>query len=131
MCVEQLRILPTLFTVGGSMRCPMNASAVRASLAVVVLAVGVWQTATPVYAVKYWKNGVANGNWNSGNNWSASSAAGGDNGGTPFAGEPTRIVHTDGTARTITLNTVTPAVGLVVVDLTGPGTASDSLLVDA
>jgi hypothetical protein len=83
------------------------------------------------HAVKFWKNSVTSGNWGTGSNWSSVSAAGADNGGLPVANEPVRIVHTDGVARTVTLNVNPPTVGLVAIDLTGAGTAADTLLLNA
>ncbi len=78
-------------------------------------------------ATKFWKNSVTSGNWSNGNNWSAVSAAGADNGGVPVASEQTRIVNTDGVARTVTLDTNTPSLGLVAIDLTGAGTTANTL----
>ncbi|HEX3601560.1 MAG TPA: hypothetical protein VHU84_15520 [Lacipirellulaceae bacterium] len=75
-------------------------------------------------ATKFWKNSVASGNWSTSNNWSASSAAGTDNGGVPTSGEPVRIVFTDGTPRTVTYDVNAPTIGLLSVDLTGAGTSA-------
>src|SRR5262245_49201610 len=80
-------------------------------------------------ATKFWKNGVTSGTWNTGNNWSAVSAAGVDNGGVPVGNEPVRIVHTDGVARTVTLDINPPALGLTAIDLTGAGSTTDTLLI--
>src|SRR5688500_16936823 len=93
-------------------------------VAVLVLALS---PATVAHAVKFWKNGVVTGNWSMGNNWSAVRQAGADNGGMPVAGEHVVITHSDGTARTVTLDTNTPSLGLVYLDLTGAGTAADTL----
>jgi len=38
-------------------------------------------SSVPAQATNYWKNGVVAGNWGTGNNWSATSAAGLDNAG--------------------------------------------------
>src|SRR5262245_11152968 len=92
-------------------------------------AVLVLAPATVVQATKFWKNGVTSGNWSTGNNWSAVSAAGVDNGGVPVASEPVRIVHTDGVARTVTLDTNPPSLGLTAIDLTGAGSTTDTLLI--
>ena len=75
-------------------------------------------------AAKFWKNSVGSGNWSTGNNWSASSAAATDNGGVPTSGEPVRIVFTDGTPRTVTYDVNAPTIGLLSVDLTGAGTSA-------
>src|ERR1700719_2456662 len=83
----------------------------------------------PARATKYWKNGVVTGSWGTGTNWSAVSAAGADNGGVPVAGEAVNIVSTDGTARTVTYNVSAPSLGTLSIDLTGPGTAADTLLI--
>lgn len=78
-------------------------------------------------ATKFWKNSVTSGNWSEGNNWSNLSAAGADNGGAPGAGDTTNIAFTDGVARTVTLDTSTPSLGLLSIDLTGAGTAASTL----
>jgi T5SS/PEP-CTERM-associated repeat protein len=83
--------------------------------------------ATVAHATKFWKNSVVNGNWSTGNNWSAVSAAGADNGGVPVGGEAVNIAHSDGTARTVTLDVSTPSLGVVGIDLTGAGVAADTL----
>jgi len=83
--------------------------------------------ATVAHATKYWKNSVGSGNWSGGNNWSAVSAAGADNGGVPIVGEAANIVHTDGTARTVTLDVSTPSLGVLSIDLTGAGVTTDTL----
>jgi T5SS/PEP-CTERM-associated repeat protein len=93
-----------------------------------LIAIGVVvATATVAHATKFWKNSVVTGNWSAGNNWSAVNQASTDNGGVPVAGEHVVITHSDGTARTVTLDTSTPALGLVYLDLTGAGTAADTL----
>lgn len=84
---------------------------------------------TVAHATKFWKNGVTSGNWSTGSNWSGVSAAGVDNGGVPVASEPVRIVHTDGVARTVTLDTNPPSLGLTAIDLTGSGSTTDTLLI--
>src|SRR5688572_4878163 len=83
--------------------------------------------ATVAHATKYWKNGVVAGNWSTGNNWSAVSPAGADNGGAPVFGEAVNMVHTDGAARTVTLDVSTPSLGVLSIDLTGAGVATDTL----
>jgi T5SS/PEP-CTERM-associated repeat protein len=83
--------------------------------------------ATVAHATKYWKNSVVNGTWNTGNNWSAVSAAGADNGGVPVGGEGVNIAHTDGTARTVTYDVNAPAIGVLSIDLTGAGAAANTL----
>src|SRR5262245_12010114 len=83
---------------------------------------------TVAKATKFWKNGVVTGNWNTSNSWSAVSAAGADNGGVPTSGETVYIVHTDGTARTVTYDVTAPTLGLVSIDLTGgSGTTTNTL----
>jgi T5SS/PEP-CTERM-associated repeat protein len=82
---------------------------------------------TVAHATKYWKNSVVTGNWSNGNNWSAASAAGADNGGVPVGGEAVNIAHTDGTARTVTYDVNAPALGVLGIDLTGAGTAANTL----
>jgi hypothetical protein len=66
---------------------------------------------------KNWADGTAN--WNVPANWNPAAV--------PTAGETVNIAFTDGTARTVTLNTNTPALALVSVDLTGAGTAASTL----
>jgi hypothetical protein len=77
----------------------------------------------------FWKNSVVTGNWSNGNNWSATSAAGSDNAGPPLQDEPTNIVNTDGVARTVNYDVNAPAAGFgaVSIDLTGPGTTTNTL----
>ena len=82
---------------------------------------------SPAHATKYWKNSVVTGNWGTGANWSAVSPAGADNVGPPGLNESVNIVSTDGTGRTVTLNVSPPSLGLLSVDLTGPGTAASEL----
>jgi autotransporter family porin len=78
-------------------------------------------------ATKFWKDSVPSGNWSTGDNWSAVSAAGADNGGAPVASEPVNIVHTNGVAHTVTLFVNTPSLGLLAIDLTGAGAATNTL----
>lgn len=68
-------------------------------------------------AAKSWADGT--GNWNVGANWSPASV--------PTAGEAVNIVFTDGVARTVTYNVAAPALGLLAIDLTGPGSAASTL----
>ncbi len=63
---------------------------------------------------------IGSGAWNSPTNWSPV--------GVPTAGEAVNLVFADGVARTVTLNTNTPALGLVTIDLTGAGVAARSTL---
>jgi T5SS/PEP-CTERM-associated repeat protein len=95
-------------------------------LAIVALSV-LSLPATAAHASKFWKNSVVAGNWSTGNNWSAVSPAGADNGGAPVGGEAVNIVHTDGTARTVMLDGLTPSLGVLSIDLTGAGVATDTL----
>jgi T5SS/PEP-CTERM-associated repeat protein len=67
-------------------------------------------------ADKNWIGG--SGNWSPGN-WSPA--------GVPGAGDTVNIAHNDGTARIVTLNTNTPGLGLVHIDLTGAGTSGNSV----
>jgi T5SS/PEP-CTERM-associated repeat protein len=80
-------------------------------------------------ATRYWRNNAGNGNWNDATKWSSVSAADTNpaNNGVPLAGEPVRIVHTDGTAHTVSLTTPALALGLVAIDLTGAGAAANTL----
>jgi len=55
---------------------PSSPSMTGAALLVVLVL-----SSVPAQATNYWKNGVAAGNWGTGNNWSATSAAGLDNAG--------------------------------------------------
>jgi hypothetical protein len=77
-------------------------------------------------ATNFWKNSVLTGNWSTGNNWSATSAAGGDNAGVPTS-EPVYIAFTDGAARTVTYEVAAPSVGVLSIDLTGPGVTTATL----
>jgi hypothetical protein len=79
------------------------------------------------YATKFWKDSVPSGSWSTSSNWSAVSAAGADNGGAPVASEPVNIVHTNGVAHTVTLFVNTPSLGLLSIDLTGAGAATNTL----
>jgi T5SS/PEP-CTERM-associated repeat protein len=81
-------------------------------------------------ATRYWRNNAGNGNWNDPAKWSSVSAADTNpaNNGVPLAGEPVNIVHTDGTARTVTLNVNTPALGVVSIDLAGAGSTTNTVL---
>jgi fibronectin-binding autotransporter adhesin len=78
-------------------------------------------------ATKFWKNSIVTGNWNTGNNWSATSAAGADNAGVPVGGDVVNIVSTDGTARTVTYNVSAPSLGTLSIDLTGTGATTNTL----
>ncbi len=82
---------------------------------------------SPAQATNYWKNSVAIGDWSTGNNWSATSAAGVDNAGAPTAGEAVNIVHTDGTARTVTYDISAPTIGLLSINLIGAGATTNTL----
>jgi T5SS/PEP-CTERM-associated repeat protein len=93
----------------------------------IILLVGFAAASTANAAIKFWKNSVTSGTWNTSNNWSAVLAAGGDNGGVPVAGEPVRIVHTNGAAHLVTLNATTPTLGPLAIDLTGPGATTNTL----
>ncbi len=96
-----------------------------ATLVIVLLAIS---PATTARAAKFWKNSVVTGNWSTGNNWSAVSAAGADNGGVPVALENVHIVHTDGVARSVTYDVAAPSLNFVIIDLTGAGATTDTLL---
>ena len=73
--------------------------------------------ASPAMAVtKNWTG--SSGNWSPGN-WSPA--------GVPAASDSVNIAFTDGLARTVTLNTSTPSLGLVSIDLTGAGIATSTL----
>jgi T5SS/PEP-CTERM-associated repeat protein len=82
--------------------------------------------ATAAQATKFWRNGVTTGNWSTPTNWSSNSASDTTTSGVPGA-EAVNIVNTDGTARTVTLDVSTPTLGLISIDLTGAGTAADTL----
>jgi T5SS/PEP-CTERM-associated repeat protein len=82
---------------------------------------------SPADATRFWKSSVSGGAWSGVSNWSSVSAAGIDNAGPPVALEATRIVHTDGVARTATLDQNTPSLGLVAIDLVGAGSAVNTL----
>jgi hypothetical protein len=86
-----------------------------------------------VHAAKFWKNSVVTGNWSASNNWSASSAAGVDNGGVPIQSEAVNIVSTDGTARTVAYDVTAPTLGygFLSIDLTGTGTATNTLSIQS
>jgi hypothetical protein len=111
--------------------CVREVPAVKLLRITIALATVTLHAITASAATKYWKNSVVSGNWSVGNNWSTISQAGADNGGVPVAGEPVVITHADGTARTVTLDTNTPSLGSVYLDLTGPGTAADTLSITA
>jgi hypothetical protein len=101
----------------------------RSSHTVAILAAILALSLTTVaQATKFWKNGVVTGNWNVSNNWSAAGPGGGDNGGVPVASENVNIVHTDGTARTVTLDVSTPSLGLLSIDLTGGSATTTNTL---
>ncbi len=86
---------------------------------IAVVASTVLMHPSAAHATKFWKNGVVSGNWSVGNNWSASSATGVDNGAIPTTSEPVRIVFTDGTPRTVTYDVNAPVIGLLSIDLSG------------
>jgi hypothetical protein len=70
----------------------------------------------------YWKSSVTTGNWSNGNNWSATSAAGNDDGGVPSSSDLfTYIEHADATSRTITFDQ-TDTIDYLDVGNTGGGT---------
>jgi hypothetical protein len=94
------------------------------ALATIAL-ISAWQTNAS--ATRYWKTSVTNGNWSTVNNWSATSQSGADNAGPPLVSENVVITHSNGTAHTVTLDTNTPSLGLVYLDLTGAGTAANTL----
>lgn len=79
------------------------------------------------YAVRFWKDSVPVGTFGTSTNWSAVSAAGTDNGGAPLAGEPARIAHTSGVAHAVSVIGNTPSLGLLSIDLTGPGATTNTL----
>jgi hypothetical protein len=65
------------------------------------------------------KNWIAGtGNWNVPGNWSH---------GVPTGGDAVNIVFTDGIARTVTYDVSAPALGLLTIDLTGPGASASTL----
>ncbi len=95
----------------------------RSGVAVaVILSAG---PASETLATRFWKNGVTTGTWGANPSWNSTSAAGTDNAGQTFVGEAARIVHTDGVARTATLDLSTPTIGLMIgiltIDLTASG----------
>ena len=67
-------------------------------------------------SAKNWN--TTNGNWNTAANWSPASV--------PVASEDVNIVNSDGVARTVTLDTNTPALRLLAINQTG-GTAVNTL----
>lgn len=84
-------------------------------------------------ANKFWKNSVGSGNWSTGNNWSAASAAGVDNAGVPTVDNSVVIAPTDGNNHNITYDYTGPALtlGSFSVDLTGPGTTTTTFSMSA
>lgn len=96
-------------------------------LIVTILALGMPSAASA--ATKFWKDSVPVGAFGTSTNWSAVSAAGTDNGGSPLAGEPAVIAHTNGVAHTVTVFGSTPAMGLFSIDLTGAGATTNTLTV--
>ena len=68
-----------------------------------------------------WVDGT--GNWSVTSNWSQPSGTST----TPLLNEPVNIAFADGVARTITLNTSTPQLGLFSLDLTGAGATASTL----
>jgi T5SS/PEP-CTERM-associated repeat protein len=68
-------------------------------------------------SAKNWADGTSN--WNVPANWNPAAV--------PTSGEAVNIINTDGTARSVTLNVTPPALGLTTIDLTGAGTAADTL----
>ena len=89
--------------------------------------VGLLWPATVARATNYWKFSVVTGTWSTGSNWSGVGAGGVDNAGAPTLGEAVNIVFADGTARTVTYDVSAPSLGLLSIDLTGPGTAAHTL----
>lgn len=68
-------------------------------------------------AVKNWNGG--SGNWSVPGNWTLA--------GVPALGDAVNIVNTDGVARTVALDVSTPSLGLMSLDLTGPGIEANTL----
>jgi T5SS/PEP-CTERM-associated repeat protein len=97
------------------------------SCAVVMAAGFVASSPTVAHATKFWKNTVATGNWNNGNNWSAVSAAGADVGGVPVGNEDVNIVNADAVGHTVTYDVNAPTVRLVTVNHTGAGAQVNTL----
>ncbi len=89
--------------------------------------VGLLFPATVAQGANFWKNGVTAGDWSTGSNWSATSAAGVDDAGAPTASEAVNIVHTDGTARTVTYDVNAPTIGLLSINLMGAGATTNTL----
>ncbi len=83
--------------------------------AVVFLVAGL--ASVSIAQAKNWADGT--GNWNVPANWSPAAV--------PVGGETVNIVNTDGTARTVTLNVSPPSLALITIDLTGAGTAANTL----
>lgn len=88
-----------------------------------------WPAMVASAATRYWRNNAGSTSWNVAANWSSVSAADVNpaNNGVPLGGEPVNLVHTDGTARTVTYNVNAPSIGLLSIDLTGAGAATDTL----
>jgi hypothetical protein len=105
---------------------PLNS---KSAILIATLIAVQWALPPSARATKFWKNGAVTGAWSTGNNWSAFSAAGGDNGGAPAQSEAVNIVNTDGTARTVTYDVDAPALGygLLSIDLIGAGATTNTL----
>ena len=122
---RQFRFLPCRLLV-------MRRGTLVTALVTIVLSVQLVRPPAAL-ATKFWKNSVVTGNWSTSNNWSASSAAGVDNGGAPIQSEAVDIVSTDGTARTVTYDVNAPALGygFLSIDLTGAGTGTNTLSIQS
>lgn len=99
---------------------------VRLTLALAV-ALGWSLLPSNAFAVRFWKNSAGNGNWSTGNNWSATGPSGADFAGVPGLNEPVRIYNTNGAAHTVTLDTNPPTLGLLVIDLPAAGALTNTL----
>ncbi len=84
-------------------------------------------------ATRFWRNSVGSSNWNNAANWSSVSTADTNaaNNGIPLAAEPVNLTNTDGLARTITYDVASLFIGPLTVDLTGPGTTTETLSIGA
>lgn len=93
-----------------------KATSPMALLVVALLATTVGSTALQA-ATKTWTDG--DGNWSVGANWSGGTV--------PLANDLINFSANDGVARTLTYDVAAPNLGLMYVDLTGPGATASTL----
>ncbi len=80
-------------------------------------------------ATRYWRNNAGSGNWSDATKWSSVSATDTNaaNNGVPAGGDTVRIDNTDGVPHAVDFNAASISLASLTVDLTGAGTATNTL----